>query len=572
MAFDPDAYLAGGTTFDPDAYLKGQQPPVADKAASDKIAALDDPYSARSTVGRVATDIITGIPDLAIKIQNAGLNPFTLPARVADKLLGTEQPTTPIPEIGPYVRSAIGVPDLPQDASTVRRLGEAAATMVGSVGTGAPAASREIVRDVVKPMAGATVGGNVGGWVGGDTGSLLGSLIGGVGPSFAAQRGARGARPDATEIAEAAQRQSVTPTAGMVGDLTVQAQENALSGKRGSSGVISQARQTALEQMRAAAERGIEARQALPAATPETADIHNVATTARAQGTDVSSAAQQRLMDRVGPTRSVDVAPVIAEMERVRSTTDPGTYAPIDARVEYLRQMLPRDPQGNVTGSTVDYQRFKDWRSGLGRRMNNLDPIPGRFSGGIYDAATGAMRDTATAAGVHPQEFALAQDITRNQMRANEIREVYDRTLGNVDQTAAGPRGFARWWNSLMPQEQAALAGPQNSVFADVARLSRAYNYPTGQTGLTRSLGGQLADLGDRAAGAAVGSLLSTTGIPGAGQAGAAAGAMGISPVRNWMRARALEGRRASAMARGPQPMTIDDLIGAMQAARIGAR
>jgi hypothetical protein len=182
------------------------------------------------------------------------------------------------------------------------------------------------------------------------------------------------------------------------------------------------------------------------------------------------------------------------------------------------------------------------------------------------------MRDTATAAGVHPQEFALAQDITRNQMRANEIREVYDRTLGNVDQTAAGPRGFARWWNSLMPQEQAALAGPQNSVFADVARLSRAYNYPTGQTGLTRSLGGQLADLGDRAAGAAVGSLLSTTGIPGAGQAGAAAGAMGISPVRNWMRARALEGRRASAMARGPQPMTIDDLIGAMQAARIGAR
>src|SRR5262245_5918122 len=210
MPLDPDAYLAAGSTFAPDAYLKGQQPPVAaDKAAADKIAALDDPYSARSTIGRVATDIITGIPDLAIKIQNAGLNPFTMPARVADKLLGTERPQTPIPEIGPYVRSAIGVPDLPQDASPMRRMAEGAATMVGSVGTGAPAASREIIRDVVKPMVGGTVGGTVGGWVGGDTGSLLGSIVGGVYPSARAQMGARGARPDAAEIADAAQRQGV---------------------------------------------------------------------------------------------------------------------------------------------------------------------------------------------------------------------------------------------------------------------------------------------------------------------------------------------------------------------------
>ena len=575
MAFDPDAYLAGGGGgFDPDAYLKQQ-------AAPDKVKALDDPYSARSTIGRIATDIVTGLPDLAIKIQNAGLNPFTMPARVADRLLGTERKETPIPEIGPYVRSAIGVPDLPADASPLRRYGEGAATMLGSVGTGAPAASRSLLRDVAAPMATATAGGAAGSYLGGDTGALLGSLIGGVAPSFRAQMGASGARPDAAEIAAAAQRQGVTPTAGMVGDVNVQAQERALSGRPGATNVISNARGTALDQMREAVARAIEQRQALPAVTPETADIHGVATGARAGGSDVSSAVQQRLLERVGARTPVDVTDLYSALGRILNQTDPGTAAPIVSRMGHLRDMAEQsrlldtmqrggtpDPNAPLT---VPYEQFKDWRTALGRRMQNLDPVPGRFSGQIYDEATQAMRNAATEAGVHPQEFSLAQDITRNQMRAGDIQEQFDRTLDNAMADAAGPRGFARWWASMTPQEQAAIGGAQTPALSDVSRLARAYNYPTSQTGLTRAFGGQLADLGSRAVGAAVGSLLSNTGIPGAGQVGAAVGSAGMTPI-NWLRARALEGSRARAMAAGPQPMTINDLIAAMQAANIGAR
>jgi len=562
----------GGAVTDPELIKQLEaQPEPSSAPPALPFMSRDDPYSARSTIGRIASDIVTGLPDLAIKIQNAGLNPFTLPARVADRFLGIERPQTPIPEIGPYVRSAIGVPDLPEDASTMRRLAEGAGTVVGSVGTGAPAASRSIVRDVVQPLVLSNVGGAAGGAVGGDTGALMGSIAGGLYPSARAQMASRGARPDAAEIAAAAERQNVTPTAGMLGNEGVQAQERNLSGRTGATGVISNARTQALEQMREAVGRAIEQRQALPALTPETADIHGTATAARAAGTDVSSAAQQRLMDRVGPTSQVETGPVLAEMERIRGTTDPGSYAPIEARVEHLRQMLPRDPQGNVTGSTVDYQRFKDWRSGLGRRMQNLDAIPSRFSGGIYDTATGAMRDTATAAGVHPQEFTLAQDITRNQMRAGEIQDRVDRTLGDTMANAAGPRNFARWWTNLTPEEQARLGGAQAPALADVARLAQSYNYPTAQTGLTRAVGGQLGDLSSRAIGAALGSLLGKTGLPGGYQIGAAAGAAGMSPI-NWLRARMLEGGKVRAMAAGPRPMTMDDLIGAMQAANIGSR
>jgi hypothetical protein len=358
----------------------------------------------------------------------------------------------------------------------------------------------------------------------------------------------------------------------------VQALENTLSGKPGSSRVITGARSTALDEMRGAVARAIEERQALPAARPETADISNVAQTARAGGSDVSSAVQGRLMERVGPRAPVDVTDLYAALGRILNQTDPASAAPISTRMGHLTEMAERsrlmdavqrggtpDPNAPLT---VPYEQFKDWRTSLGRRMQNLDPVPGRFSGQIYDEATGAMRNTATQAGVHPQEFQLAQDVTRNQMRAGELNQAYERTLGNVEQAAPGPRRFVQWWESLTPQEQASLAGPQQGTFADVARLSRAYNYPTNQTGLSRSLGGQLSDLTGRAVGAAVGSLSDAIGIP--SSIGAAAGTYGMTPI-NWLRARALQAR-VPAMAGGPRPMTVDDLIAAMQAARIGAR
>lgn len=560
-----------------------------------------DPYSFVHTAGRVVSDAVLGIPDLFIKLQNAGLNPLEPgPMReLRQRAQAAGQPGLQT-EFAPRVRSAVGIEELPPDASTARRLGEAGLTALvgtggggvvgalgraGTVGEALTGAGSALTRNVAVPIATATAGGKAGEVVsealGGDrdTGALLGSLAGGVAPSVRGQMAARGARPDAAEIAAAARRQGVTLTPGMVGDPSVQALENSLAGKGGSGGVITRGRNTALDQMRGAVERAIEERQALPAATPETADISNAAQTARAGGSDVSGAVQQRLMERVGPRTPVDTTDLYASLGRILNQTDPGTAAPVVSRMGHLRDMIEQarlrdaaarggagDPNATVP-LTVPYEQFKDWRTGLGRRMQNLDPVPGRFSGQIYDEATQAMRNAATEAGVHPQEFNLAQDVTRNQMRAADIQEAYDRTLGNVEQAAPGPRRFVQWWQGMTPQEQTAIAGSQQGALSDVARLSRAYNYPTNQTGLSRSLGGQLSDVTGRAVGAAFGSMSDAVGIPSG--VGAAAGTFGMTPL-NWLRARALQAR-VPAMAGGPRPMTIDDLIAAMQAANIGA-
>lgn len=561
-----------------------------------------DPYSARSTIGRVASYVATGLPDLAIKLHNAGLNPFTaLPERAASAVTNyffpdQQQPSAPtqLPEIGPYVRKAIGVPELPENASTARNLlegGAAALVSGGASGAGralaagnVPQAITALGRDVAAPTVGSYYGGAAGQMVGGDTGAVLGSLIGGIAPAARAARGEvvrAGARPDAGEIAAAAERQGVTPTAGMLGNLDVQARERQLSGRPGAERVISGARQTALDQMREAVGRAIEARQALPAATAETADISGVARAAQTGGSDVSSAVQQRLMERVGPRTPVDVTDLYSVLGRILNQTDPGTAAPIVSRMGHIRDMVEQSrlvdamQRGGVPDPnaplTVPYEQFKDWRTGLGRRMQNLDPVPGRFSGQVYDAATEAMRNTATQAGVHPQEFTLAQDITRNQARAGNIQEQFERTLGNVEQSAAGPRGFARWWTSLTPEEQMRLGGAQAPALSDVARLSQAYNYPTGQTGLTRAVGGQISELPASAIGAALGSMLGNV-MPGGHAIGAAIGAYGRRPF-NWLAARRLQGPGVrNQMLGNTRPVTIDELIAALQAANVGAR
>lgn len=601
--FDPDAYLAS-TPFDPDAYLKKQQPAAPERSVFGRIASAigapdpvtpgtpaADPYDTRSTVGRIASTVVTALPDLAIKIQNAGLNPFDMAGAVANKVVGYTPPETKIPETGPILRQIIGTPELPADASTTRALLEGGASALFSGGANAagraiaaaptllaaakPAAAA-LARNVVAPTVGSYYGGEAGGAVGGETGALVGSLIGGLAPTARtarAQATRAGAKPDAGEIAAAAERQNVPTTAGMLGGADVAAQEKALSGKPGAAGVIRGARGDTLTALREAVQRAVDERQALPPVSPETADIHGVASTARAAGSDASSAAQARLMERIGPEAPVDVSPVLAELERVRRSTDPGTAAPIIARIEHLKEMLPRDAQGNPIGTTVDYQRFKDWRTALGKRFANLDPVPSRYSGAIYEAATNAMKDTATQRGVHPQEFDLAQGVTRNQMRAGEISEAYDKTLGNTMADAAGPRGFAKWWQSLSPQEQSALAGSQRGNFADIARLAREFNYPTSQTGLSQAFGSQIGEGASRVVGAGIGSLLGKTlGIPGGEALGAAIGSYGRTPL-NWLQAKRLQGPgRRRAMLEDVPPTTLDEIRAALTAASAGAR
>src|SRR4029077_16093498 len=161
MAFDPDAYLAetsppaaaGG--FDPDEYLKKKtaeasaRPTMAGRVASFLGAPSPeqpDPYGANATIGRVATGVVGGVPDLAIKVQNAGLNPFDMPGAVADKIMArfgyTPPEKTKIPEVTPLLRQATGTPELPADASGTRRFLEGAATV--AAGGGAQGVGRAI--------------------------------------------------------------------------------------------------------------------------------------------------------------------------------------------------------------------------------------------------------------------------------------------------------------------------------------------------------------------------------------------------------------------------------------------
>lgn len=569
-----------------------------------------DPYSFVNTAGRIASDAVLGLPDLLVKLQNAGLNPLEpAPMReLRQRAQAAGQPGLQT-EFAPRVRSAVGVEELPEDASTTRRLSEAGMTALlgsggggalgalsraGTVGEALTGAGGALLKNVAVPTATSFAGGAVGEKYGGETGALIGSLAGGVAPGLARNvptRAAeayygRGARVDAPEIAAAAERQNVTPSAGMLGGKSVQATERRLSGQAGSQGVIANARDTAANQITQAAERAVEARRAIPAATPETADIVDVANRARTGGQDVTGAVQTELMNRIGSRSPVDVSDIYANLGRIQGQTDPATYGPIATRVGHLREMIMNDqlrealmrggtPPAGVTNLTVPYEQFKDWRSKLGARLQGLDPIDSRFQGQVYDEATQAMRNAAIARGVPGPLFDRAQEITRNQYQATTLADKIASTLGT--EGAAGPRQFSRWWENLTPEEQTKLAGPQQGAMSDVARLAGAHNYPTSQTGLTRSLGGQLgsqvwrliSSLGGAGAGHALG-------IPGGEVMGAVVGGAAPEAVAN-IRARMLQSdvaRRGMTGQRTPigRAMGMDELLAALQAANIGAR
>src|SRR4029077_10398669 len=133
MAFDPDAYLAATSPpaatggFDPDEYLKKKAEAPSGPTMAGRIASFlgapspeqPDPYGANATIGRVATGVVGGVPDLAIKVQNAGLNPFDMPGAVADKIMArfgyTPPEKTKIPEVTPLLSAATGPPGLPAE-------------------------------------------------------------------------------------------------------------------------------------------------------------------------------------------------------------------------------------------------------------------------------------------------------------------------------------------------------------------------------------------------------------------------------------------------------------------------
>ena len=452
MAFDPDAYLAAAPApsaggFDPDEYLKKKQAeaPLGTGYFGRKYAdEMNDPYSMRSTIGRVATGIVGGIPDLAIKFQNAGLNPLDYVGKGVDYMLGTETPTAKLPEITPLLRQATGTPDLPTDASATRGFLEGAAQVAASggaraVGTAiqnAPTAAAAVLpaaqaagRYVAAPVIGSTVGANLGEMIGGEKGQLIGSVIGGglpsVKPSVMVERYyGRHARPDAPNIAAAAERQGIEPTAGMLGSERIQDLERSIAG-RGTGpfpNPVINARERTLVQMREAADRAATARGAQhPSPTPGTIG-ENVLSTAEQTAADLrgqSRTVQGGLMGQIGPDAPVNVAGTYAALREQIGRTSPDVAAPMNARLAALEQMMPRDQAGRViTGANgeinVPYQRFKDWRSNLGRGTQTQEPVRAGHLDQIYGPATDAMRETAVSQGVHPAQFDAAMGVTRS--------------------------------------------------------------------------------------------------------------------------------------------------------------
>jgi hypothetical protein len=609
-----------------------------------------DANSWGNTAKRVATNFVTGLPDTAIAIGNAGVRASkSMPFNLGMAGVANPADVKEAPYLGPKMLSAMGGEPLPQDASTTRQLLEAGASALPGGVTGAVRAAagaapgalqailpavRSLLSTTVAPTIASHYLGEGGGYAADklgldkETGSLLGSLLGGVGSSgvspaakrltheYYASRGREGA----PAIAAAAARQEVPTTAGMLGNQDIQQAERNLANSRGASGYINDRRQSARDQMGVALDRAAAARGSTDAApTPGTIgyDVANVARVRADQLGNESSAGQQELMNRVGPRTQTDISGVLAAMENIRNRTDPGTAAPIDARLNTMRQMLPLDPEGNVISTNVPYERVKDWRTGLRERSQGYDAVPGRFATEIYDATTGAMRDAGESQGVPGGYFDTVQGRTARIMgeggpheqlsgvgageptkafgylKAGEQNPERLRTLQNTgspdmdrvfgdylrligNQTlgqngARGPINFADRIDRMHPEALDVIAGPQRQPVTDISTLARSFDYPTSQTGLGRTVGPIASGAARVVSGSTIGHALGqATGIPGAATAGAAAGAYAQIPIartKAWLLQHDLT-RNALGGGAPPQGLTTSDLVAAINAAQ----
>lgn len=580
--------VPGPASSPPTAYDRAPPPPAATPPS--------DPYSRGNVAGRVGISALTAVPDMLAAAWNYGLTKKAIDA-VSPFITGKIEPVTPtLPDTSQTIRHATGVADLPADAPTGQRLAEAGMSALIPIGPSfirglqaAPTVARAVTstlgnigRNVVAPTIGGEAGGAVGEYVGGkvglpEQGRTIGSFVGGVGSQQGANRygpragdyffGSPG--PNAPQIAATAARQGVTPTAGMLGDRPTQAAERNMQGQFGSAQPTIRARDASIEQIQDAGNRATQGFYGIPAPTPRTRDVVLAARNAPTPA-DASSAAQQTLVNKVGARSPVDVTPLLAEMQRVIRSTDPQTAGPIQARIDHLQEMMPRirNSQGQLVPiPVVPYEQFKDWRTNLRAKTATLDGISGRFHDQIYDTATDAMRNTAQANGVHPDEFNVAQQITRNFHTGQALGE---QMQGSLQQDkAANMRQFARWHERLPPEEQQRF-GPQ---VADVARLADRIDYPTSTAGLGRAINATVTSPATLSAlGGTIGHWLgSQVGLPPG--FGAAVGA-GIAPAASAARARTMQSDYMRGRMTNPpvQPQRTDrlsqigDLIAAMNA------
>ncbi|WLB24968.1 hypothetical protein QIH85_24105 [Bradyrhizobium japonicum] len=550
----------------------GPNPDIADVRR-----ALDpDPYSAGNTADRILTSTMTAIPDTGIALYNAGARAVGAPNAQVDYL-------------APQMRANAGAQELPADAPTSRRLLEAGTSALlgggarvanalrgGEVGT----AATRLATDVVAPTITSHIGGQVGEAVGGETGALIGSLVGGAAPGVAGNVGRAGVRyaysdagrPDAPQIAAASERAGITPTPGMLGNKSVQDLEASLQRKPGSAQRIQDARDLARQQMVASVNRVADARGGTMDNPAVIGDV--AAQTARDTAADLSarsSAAQQRLMDRIGPDTPV---PVQGVLERGYGLmTDPTVSVPtagaIDRRVTgQLVPRLNRDASGQLiydaSGSpTAPYAAVRSFRSDLGRSFDQGATPPATKE--LYGPVTAAMERTAVDQGVPLQDFRNAQARTRQiegrggineelravgdrdpqlaynylfkggeknpeRLAAFEAATAGDPRLGDVmgshlrvlnDETLAnnapGAVNFANRIENMHPDALDVVAGSPQAAqrLRDVAVAARASHRPTQQGGAGNMAMDVASSISDRLAGGGGGAMLAhALGLP----------------------------------------------------------
>lgn len=438
-----------------------------------------DPRSVENRANRAIASYIGGFADLPAAIFNAGA-----------RTVGS--PESQYEYVTPKLQENAGVPDLPPDAPWYERVGEAAipaffgggAGAAGSILGGARAtanATNAATRAVggvanatvptvstgvrmavptVAPAVGGTFGGDIGGYLGEkfgdrDTGALLGSLLGGaahtIGPvartaihQLYAPQGARNAR----EIMDAANRQGVTPTAGMVGNDSVLRREQVFSGQPGSADVIQDARTNARTQIGAAYDRSAAARGAVDPQPTSGSIGEKINTVARESAEDLRAASDQRQADlnaRIPQDTPTHLAPI--QEHGYDMMTDPGARlgpterAAVDFRItDQLNPLASRDaggqpiqvptgPQpagvghngGPPMGPTTQVAPYGDvagFRTELGRTIDT--PAGGRMPpvSALYPPTTQVMREAAQrGGGVDPRDFNNAQNMTRDIMR-----------------------------------------------------------------------------------------------------------------------------------------------------------
>src|SRR4029077_18698546 len=139
----------------------------------------------------------------------------------------------------------------------------------------------------------------------------------------------------------------------------------------------------------------VQQRQELPAQTPGSSAVVNLAEQARNAGGDASGRVQQYIQDQVGQN-AVITKPTENALLALRDRMDPADWnATVRPRLEVLYQMNPFDPKTGNRISYARYEQFKNWRSNLGKDLVDMPGMQSRYHGEVYDPATQALRDTA---------------------------------------------------------------------------------------------------------------------------------------------------------------------------------